>query len=208
MPLLQLEVEVVGIDLAGSEHRPTGFCVMNNRLKCETKILYSDTEILENIYHTNAKLVSIDAPLSLPKGRKSINNASGPKFRECDLALMRMHIRFFPIVLGPMRMLTQRGIRLKQALEEKGYKVIESYPGGAQDMLGVSRKGEGIEKLRKGLADLGIKCAVHAETDHELDAITCALVGIDFLNNKYLALGDEKEGQIIMPKPAQNSRSY
>ncbi|MEM2781551.1 MAG: hypothetical protein QXG45_02370, partial [Nitrososphaerota archaeon] len=34
----------------------------------------------------------------------------------------------------------------------------------------------------------------------ELDAVTCALVGYLYLKGDYVALGDEEEGTIIMPK--------
>ena len=56
-----------------------------------------------------------------------------------------------------MRQLTSRGMKLKNNLETRGLKVIESYPGSIQDMLGMPRKQEGLEKLRKALADYGVR---------------------------------------------------
>ena len=39
----------------------------------------------------------------------------------------------------------------------KDFVVIEAYPGGAQDVLGIPRKQRGLDKLKAGLEKLGIK---------------------------------------------------
>ena len=195
-------MKIVGIDLAGSEKQITGFCFMDENLNCETLALHTDKEIIEETLKRNPDIISIDAPLSLPKGRKSLEQKGPPHFRACDRELLRMKIKFFPISLGPMRSLTKRGIKLKKFFESKGYKVIESFPGAAQDMLKMPRKREGLEKLRKALIKFGFKGDVEKReiTDDELDAITSALIGKLFLENNYLAIGDPEEGLIILPK--------
>ena len=102
---------VVGIDLAGSEKRDTGFCLLDvETLEAEVCILHSDGEILEASVSSRPLVVAVDAPLSIPRGRRSIDERSPVHFRECDLQLRRLGIRFFPITLGPMRMLTKRGM--------------------------------------------------------------------------------------------------
>jgi predicted nuclease with RNAse H fold len=193
-------MKVIGIDLAGTENRPTGFCIMNNKMNVKTKILYKDREIIKNILEEKPKIIAIDAPLSLPKGRKSLEQKSNIHLRECDRELLRNKIKFFPITLGPMRELTKRGIRLKKILNKKGFEVIEVYPGGAQDLLKIPRKSKSIEGLRKGLEMLGIKGLSENMTDHELDAVTSAFVAKLYLEKKYIAYGDNDEGVIIMPK--------
>jgi predicted nuclease with RNAse H fold len=122
--------------------------------------------------------------------------------RECDKQLAKMGIRFFPVTLGPMRKLTKRGIKLRKILEGKGFKVIESFPGAAQDMLGMPRKQKGVEKLRKALVKCGIKGDIEkkAVSDHELDAVTSALVGLFYLEGNYTAIGDPEEVLMILPK--------
>ena len=164
-------MQIVGIDLAGSEKRDTGFCKMSSSLMCETEPLHSTKEIIEKTLEAKPDIISIDAPLCLPKGRKSLEDRNAPHLRECDRALLRMHIRFFPITLGPMRMLTARGILLKKVFEKKGFEVIESFPGAAQDVLGIPRKQKGLEKLRKGLIKFGVKGDVRKKdiTHDELD---------------------------------------
>ncbi len=193
-------MKVIGIDLAGTENRPTGFCIMNDKMNVITKILYKDREIIKNIIEEKPKIIAIDAPLSLPKGRKSLEQKSNIHLRECDKELLRNKIKFFPITLGPMRKLTKRGIRLKKILNKKGFEVIEVYPGGAQDLLKIPRKSKSIEGLRKGLEMLGIKGLSENMTDHELDAVTSAFVAKLYLEKKYIAYGDNDEGVIIMPK--------
>ena len=193
-------MKIVGIDLAGSEKRPTGFCLLNQRLECKSWVLYSDKQILQEVFRAKPKIVSIDAPLCLPKGRKSLSQRGPPHLRKCDKELLERGIKFFPVTLGPMRKLTARGIKLKKILERKGFKVIETFPGAAQDLLGLPRKQHGIEKLRKGLQRLGIKGISKKMGGDELDAITCALVGLLFLKGEYQALGDSEEILMILPK--------
>jgi len=190
-------MSIIGLDLAGVESRPSGFCILD-RMKAETCLLYTDKEIVQKIEEVNPEIITIDAPLSLPKGRKSIEERTDVHLRECDKELLRRRIKFFPITLGPMRKLTERGIKLKKILE-KNFKVIEVYPGGAQDVLKIPRKQKGLDKLRKGLEKLGIKGLKKRISDHELDAVTCAIVGKLFLEKRAETLGDPKNG-IVMPK--------
>ena len=192
---------IVGIDLAGSDKRPTGFCVLKDmEVKCW--LVYTDKDIIEAVDFFKPKIVAIDAPLSLPRGRESIDKISKIHLRGCDRKLLKMKIKFFPITLGPMRMLTKRGMRLKKLLESNGHRVIEVYPGAAQDILGIPRKQKGLEVLRRGLTNLGLKGQINKRkiTGDELDAITCALVGKMFLEGNALAIGDPGEGLIILPR--------
>jgi len=187
---------VVGIDLAGSPRRPTGVCVLQG-MKARTRVLFSDEEILHSIDEANPDIVPIDAPLSLPKGRKTIHDRSGEHFRECDRELQRRGIRFFPITLGPMRMLTERGMSLKTKIETMGYRAVECFPGGAQDVWGIPRQHKNLGGLRKGLKRLGVKGLSDGATGDELDAVTAAVAGLWLLLGKGEMLGG-KEG-ILMP---------
>lgn len=187
---------VVGIDLAGSPRRPTGVCLLRSTM-AHTQVAFSDDDILQLASQAHPDLVTIDAPLSLPRGRKTIHDRSGEHFRECDHELHRMGIRFFPITLGPMRMLTERGLALKLKIEVMGYRTVECFPGGAQDVWGIPRKHHDLEGLRMGLKLLGVNGVTEALTNDELDAVTAALVGRWFLLGKGEMIGGE-EG-ILMP---------
>lgn len=124
---------------------------------------------------------------------------NGAHYRPCDIELRRRKIPFFPITLGPMRKLTQRGIRLKRRLEAEGFRVVEIYPGGAQDIWRIPRAKRSREGLRRGLSRLGIKGLTRAASDHELDAATGALVGWLYLIDQADVLGDFSSGAILMP---------
>ncbi len=195
---------IIGLDLAGSPKRPTGFCLLRG-LRVETKDLFSDDEILAAIVEAHPDLVAIDAPLHLPPGRSSIHERNNSHYRPCDLELRRRKIPFFPITLGPMRGLTERGMRLRAELEGKGIRTVEMYPGGAQDVWGIPRAARDRKGLRRGLVKLGLKGLLTESSDHELDAATGALVGRLFLQGRAEVYGDFDSGAIIMPRaPCRN----
>jgi len=190
---------VVGIDLAGVSRRPTGACSLRE-FESSTELLFEDRDILDYVRRSKPDLIAIDAPLNLPPGRRSIEDRNGAHFRPCDLELRRHKIPFFPITLGPMRALTVRGIGLRRLLEKEGFQVVEIYPGGAQDVWGIPRARHDLRKLRQGLIRLGVKGLAKDVSDHELDAVSGALVGVQFLRGKARVFGDFRTGAIIMPR--------
>jgi hypothetical protein len=189
---------VVGLDLAGSPRRPTGACLLRG-LKAATRLLFDDASVLDFARAGRPDLVTVDAPLNLPPGRRSIEDRNGEHYRPCDLELRRHGIPFFPITLGPMRSLTVRGIALRMRLEEDGFRVLEMYPGGAQDLWGMPRARRDVAGLRRGLERLGVRGLGRGLSDHELDAVTGALVGRLFLQGKARVFGDFPTGAILMP---------
>jgi len=189
---------VVGVDLAGVPGRPTGACTLKG-YHVSTVLLYSDEEILDYIEKEKPDLVAIDAPLSLPPGRKSIKERGKFHFRPCDEELRRRKIPFFPITLGSMRSLTERGIKLRQMLERGGFRVVEIYPGGAQDIWRIPRAKHSVNDLRLGLRRMGIKGLKRKISAHELDAVSGALTGLLFFQGKGEVYGNYSQGAIIMP---------
>ena len=190
---------VVGIDLAGSPRRPTGLCLLRG-LRAQTHVAFSDDDILNAVQQARPDLVPIDAPLSLPKGRRTIHDRSGEHFRDCDRELLRRGIRFFPVTLGPMRMLTERGLGLRAKIRAMGYRAIECYPGAAQDVWGISRQHQDRKELLAGLKKLGVRGLTKAITSDELDAATAALVGRWVLLGRGEMLGGA-DG-IVIPEPS------
>jgi predicted nuclease with RNAse H fold len=79
--------------------------------------------------------------------------------------------------------------------------VIEVYPGAAQDLWGLPRKQDGVAKLQRALARRGVRGLRRRQplSDHELDAVTAALVGVYYLQGRYRAIGDPREVQMILP---------
>ena len=195
---------IMGLDLAGVETRPTGFCILKGT-KAEASLVYTDDDILTKTTRNNPDIIAIDAPLSLPAGRTSIEERTNIHLRQCDKELLQRGIKFFPITLGPMRKLTSRGINLRKKLEANHIKVIEVYPGGAQDILEIPRKQQGLEKLKTGLEKLGIKGLNNQMSDHELDAVTCAFVGKLYLEGKSVTYGTPEQA-IIMPQETETEK--
>ena len=195
--------KVVGIDLAGSPKRNTGICTLKKDSISLCTIVHTDEEIIDYVKKEKPALVTVDAPLNLPPERKSIEDRNGEHFRPCDRELLKRGIRFFPITLGPMRLLTKRGIHLKRVLTRRGYAVIEVYPGAAQDIWHTGRKQDGLSKLRRGLQKLGVKGLNKKMGGDELDAVTAALVGQLFLHGKAEVLGNFKRGAIVIPYTKQ-----
>ncbi len=197
---------VVGLDLAGSPRRPTGACRLRGG-RASTTVLFSDEEILAYVAAARPALVTIDAPLHLPPGRTTIHDRNASHYRPCDLELRARGIPFFPITLGPMRTLTERGIGLRAALERRGYRVAEMYPGGAQDVWGIPRARRNRDGLRRGLARRGVAGLAPRISDHELDAATGALVGLFYLTGRAEVYGDFRSGAILMPPGPKRRRT-
>jgi uncharacterized protein len=195
----------VGLDLAGSPRRRTGVCVLVGA-HAALSVAFGDEEVRAVVARARPRLVIIDAPLSLPRGRATIEDRSGPHLRECDRELLRRRIRFFPLTLGPMRMLTERGMRLAAEFREGGVAVVEGYPGASQDLLRIPRKHAGLPALRRGLLRLGLRgdVAEPERTHDELDAATIAWVGREHLAGRAWVIGDPTEGLMVLPRPRRS----
>jgi predicted nuclease with RNAse H fold len=196
---------VLGLDLAGSPRRPTGFCVLRGR-RVHIGHAFGDEDIRDLVESAAPQLVAIDAPLALPAGRccllDTCSCARTTHFRASDYELRRLGIRFFPMTLGPMRQLTQRGMLLKVALEAAGVQVIETYPGAAQDLWGIPRQRD-TAGLRRGLARFRLHGLGRSEgSPHVLDAVTCALVGQLYLEGRAWSIGSPEEALMILPPPS------
>ena len=160
-----------GIDLAGSEKRPTGVCILNEDPHCCT--LYSNEEILSLVNKASPSLVAIDAPLSF----------HGEHFRDGDREL-RKEFPILPLTFKGMQALSERGIALKSLLP---FPVIEVYPHASKKVLGITT----AEDLFKyGFLNL-------PSTIHELDAAAAALTAQFYMQGKYKEYG--KEDVIIVP---------
>jgi predicted nuclease with RNAse H fold len=152
-------------------------------------------------------LVSIDAPLGLPLGRISpCDDDPGRKkygiTRQCDRLLLKMGIRGYPSLIPSMQGLTERGMGIAKKLRKRGIPVIECFPGAAKTVWGMPRKkktGKDISLFRKRLLRFGVKGDLANAASHELDAAVAALIGAFYLKGRFIALGNKKEGFLIVP---------
>jgi predicted nuclease with RNAse H fold/dephospho-CoA kinase len=212
---LQAErARVVGIDLTGSEARPTGWCLLDGS-KAETETISTDDDLIQRTIDASPDLVSIDSPLCLPFGRQTVfdDDPTRDEFgimRFCERELKRRGVNVYPSLLPSMQKLTARGIRLAGIFRSHGLPVIESYPGAAQDVMRIPRKGAGEEWLKLGLKNFGVrgKYATTKVTHDELDAITSALVGTFHLAELSEELGTPNEPPLIIPRLAVNRAPF
>ena len=195
----------VGIDLTGAEKKASGWCALQGNLARTSKI-FTNEELISNTVSVNPAVVSIDSPLSLPFGRLSVfdddpGRAAFGITRVCERIMSKRGIRSYPPLIRSMQQLTLRGIELAQVFRSLGYVVIESFPGAAQDILGMPRKQKDLSQLISGLQHFGLKGDfINGLLSHdEIDAITAALVGHFFIDNKYEAIGILEEGYLILP---------
>ena len=198
-------IKIVGVDLTGSEARATGVALLNNN-KVETLQINTDNDMIEYIIKAKPDIVSIDSPLSLPRGRISVfdDDPGRDEFgilRICERVLKKRGVNAYPTLLPSMQKLTKRGIELADRLRKLGIPVIESYPGVVQDIIGLPRKQASLKLLKKGLGKFGLTGEfLKKDVSHdEIDAITSAIVGLFFLSKDYEAIGDLRENLMIIP---------
>lgn len=196
---------VVGIDLTGSEQRPTGWCCLRGD-EASTSLLDTDKDIIDRTLAMRPQVVSIDSPLSLPRGWRLKSSGalggSGEIMRFCERVLKKRGVNAYPALIPSMQKLTARGIRLAQKFRSYGIPTIESYPGAAQDVMNIPRKRASLELLKAGLGEFGVLGDfLSTPVSHdELDAITSAVVGLFFWSGKFERLGPDlfgDEGLII-----------
>lgn len=191
---------VVGIDLTAGD-KATGMAVLDE-FAVETSSLTTDEQILAYVRLHKPSIVSIDSPLGLPGGGETIEPEAGiMRVAEHDLA--SVGIPAYPSLIDSMEKLTLRGIRLRRAIEAfpEAPRVIESYPGAAQDILCIPRKQKSLGLLREGLRRLGLEGAgLDTRSHDEMDAITSAIVGRYHEAGLFEPMGIPSEAQLIVPK--------
>ena len=197
----------LGIDLRSGPRYPTGVAVLDHDLRVQLIAVVRTNEQIEAIVERfNPAIVAIDAALGLPEGRccadKSCPCAVHGIMREADRVCAAEGYRPFPSLLPSMVRLTLRGIVLSQRMLAAGRRVIEVYPGMAQDVMGIPRKGAGVDELRRGLFRAGVRGIPRKRrvTHDELDAVTCAHVGLMHLDGKTEVMGPGVPLPLVLPR--------
>ena len=207
---------IVGIDLAGvvNKSSKTGICLLTDKYATTSVVKYDD-DIVEYVVNSEADIVSIDAPLSLPVGRTSVYNDDPMRkeagiMRWCERELHSRGVNSYPALIDSMQELTKRGINLSARLRKMGYPVIECFPGAAQDILQLPRKRTDVDLLKAGLLRLGIRGDFENRkvVHDELDAITAALVGKFFIDGYFEPIGIPEENDMIVPCAKKKNNEY
>jgi predicted nuclease with RNAse H fold len=196
----------LGIDLRSGPRYPTGLAVLgaDRRLRL-LQVVRTDEEIAVVVARFCPAVIAIDAPLALPEGRccadPTCECARFGILRAVDRACIAAGFRPFPTLLPSMVGLTLRGIALTARLGAMGASVIEVYPGMAQDVLGIPRKQHGLGALARGLRREGVRGLPRSRrvTHDELDAATCALVGVMHLEGRTATMGPPSEVPFVYP---------
>lgn len=149
---------VTGLDLAGKEKNPTGLCILKFQEKEEinTKLVFSDEEIISQIEKARPDLISIDAPFDFPEEGY---------YRESEVLLKRKGFKPLSPLFPGMRPLVRRAKQLVEKLKTKNYKVIEVFPSASEKILGLTKDKDANE--------------------HKYDALLCALTGKAYLEDEY-----------------------
>jgi len=169
-------MKVIGIDLAGKPKNPTGFCVFESPGKSsplgrvETKLIFSDQEILSHIENEKPDCIAIDAPFWLP-----IQGNQIATWRPPERELLKKGFHPLSTALPTMRDLSLRASHLVKILRERNYQVIEVFTRASERILNLSKKPK--------------------KNQDEYDALICALTAKAFLEKNY-----EDLGGIIIPK--------
>lgn len=200
---------VLGIDLRSGPRYPTGVALLDATRRAHLiTVARTDADLLAYVGRFAPDLVAIDAPLALPEGRDCTDQAcacaAAGIMREVDRIAAAQGYRPFPALLPSMVKMTLRGIALREQLTSQGYPVVEVYPGMTQDILGIPRKGAGIDALRRGLKRHGVRGIPRARriSHDELDAVTCALTGLFYLEGRSETMGSGLPVPLVMPDRA------
>jgi uncharacterized protein len=198
----------LGVDLAGLEHRETGIAVLKAGRLVYLGSAGPDVQIFNMALCLGLSVpIAINAPLTLPRGRCCLDDDCrcrhdpGTRSREVERALARERVPTLATAL--IKVLARRGIRLAAALRAQGFTILEAYPFATLRLLGLPSKGKrsraGRAVIRTALADVLPGLDHPDATEHQLDAVVCALTANLWQRGLCRLVGDPDEGQMIVP---------
>lgn len=205
----------VGIDLAGVEHCETGAAVLRDGRLVRLTTLGSDVEVVRFILrHGRRAVVAINAPLTRPKGRCCLDDDCrcrtdpGTRSRQLERDLGRMGVPTLATAL--IKILARRGARVAMALRVAGIDPLEVYPFASLKLMGLpweKKTREGRRRIHDALRRYvpGLK---HPEaSEHEIDAVVCALTARFWREGRARIVGDPEEGLMVVPTVRRRPRS-
>ena len=198
------------MDLAGLPTNPSGVAVLRDgRLEMLTSV-GSDDEIVGLAQALGPRTVlAVNAPLTLPRGRCCLDDDCrcrhdpGTRSRALERQLAREKV---PILASALiKVLARRGIALAITLRAAGFTVLETYPYATMLLLGLPTRGkrsrQGRRTIAEALAPLVPGLDHPDATEHELDAVVCALTADLWLRGRCRLVGEPSEGEMVVPRP-------
>jgi uncharacterized protein len=169
----------------------------------------TDEDILEVAALAGASgAVAVNAPLTLPLGRCCLDDdcrcrhEPGVRSRQLERELRRLGVPILATAL--IKVLARRGLRLAAALRAAGRApLLEVYPVATLRLLGLPSAGKrtevGRRRIHAALRPLVPGLDHPQASEHELDAVVCALTARLWLAGRARAVGLAEEGVMIVP---------
>ncbi len=201
----------VGIDLAGVEHRETGVAVLRDGHLVLLTAAGTDAEILRLAALAGLRgTVAINAPLTRPLGRCCWDDDChcrqdpGTRSRQLERELARMGVPTLATAI--IKVLARRGVRVAALLREAGYEPLEVYPFASLKLLGLPWRGKRTEEgrlaIHRGLRPLVPGLRHPRASEHQLDAVVCALTAHLWRRGLTRTVGLPEEGLMTIPDVA------
>ena len=180
--------------------------------------VFTDEDILEvaALVARGGGAVAINAPLTLPMGRCCLDDdcrcryVPGVRSRQLERELRRMGVPILATAL--IKILARRGQRLAMLLREAGCgPLLEVYPYATLRLLGLPTAGKrteaGRRRIHAALQPLVPGLDHPRASEHELDAVVCALTAQLWLAGRATTVGLAEEGLMVVPDARQPPRS-
>jgi predicted nuclease with RNAse H fold len=200
----------LGVDLAGLPTNPSGIATILDGRLFDLHSVGSDAEIVGLARALGPRtVIAMNAPLTLPRGRCCLDDDCrcrhdpGTRSRALERQLARERV---PILASALiKVLARRGIALAGQMHAAGFTVLEAYPFATLLLLGLPTKGKrsrrGRAVIHAALAPLVPGLDHPDASEHELDAVICALTADLWLRGRCRLVGDPAEGQMVVPLP-------
>ncbi len=198
----------VGIDLAGVEHRETGVAIVRDGRLVHLAAAGPDAEVLGLAELAGpGGTVAINAPLTRPLGRCCLDDDCrcrqdpGTRSRQLERDLARMGVPTLATAI--IKVLARRGARVAAALRQRGVEPIEVYPFASLKLMGLPWRGKRTEAGRRAiyrsLRPLVPGLRHPRASEHQLDAVVCALTAHLWRQGLTRAVGHPEEGLMTIP---------
>ncbi|WP_435019469.1 DUF429 domain-containing protein [Tundrisphaera sp. TA3] len=198
----------VGIDLAGVPHRSTGIAILRQGRLSVLATAGDDAEILAYARQAGRwGTVAVNAPLTRPMGRCCLDDDCrcrtdpGTRSRQSERELARMGVPTLATAI--IKVLARRGASIAAQLRAIGLEPLEVYPFATLRLLGLPASGKkteaGRRRIHRALKPLVPGLRHPRATEHELDAVACALTASLWRQRRTRTVGHPEEGLMTIP---------
>ena len=152
--------------------------------------------------------MAINAPLTRPLGRCCLDDDCrcrhdpGTRSRQLERELARMGVPTLATAL--IKVLARRGGGSPTALRGLGHEPLEVYPFATLRLLGLPCRGKktpaGRRKIHRALKPLVPGLNHPRASEHQLDAVVCALTALLWRQRRTRTVGLPEEGLMTIPE--------